>query len=182
MYRGSHLLQIEKGHIPLDRDGHYETRYFLYLAERCEDGHIATSSFGNDTDRDAIFTAARGFGIRHDLPVMDKTGDHSTDFARQPTLTGDGKVTFQPMLAVKCPMMCCPWFPPNVVSYPEGTVVTGLRDAMDDDDGRERITPAGSEWRVARIDGDYRHIVCKASGATIIPTVWELIHDFRLIH
>lgn len=50
--------------------------------------------------------------------------------------------------------------------YPIGTVVISRRDELDDDEnGEERITPAGSEWKVTFHENDGScHIVCAATG------------------
>jgi hypothetical protein len=68
--------------------------------------------------------------------------------------------------------------PLSADKYPLGARVVNLRDELDDDEDRERITPAGSVWSVALVDGENRHIVCEATGAAIIPTVSELDTGF----
>jgi hypothetical protein len=66
--------------------------------------------------------------------------------------------------------------------YPVGTLFVSLRDEMDDDDGRERITTAGNVWKVITVNGDDRYIACEATGASIVPTVAELLTQFTLTH
>lgn len=40
--------------------------------------------------------------------------------------------------------------------------------------GAERITPAGSVWRVTEVTPDYTSIVCDATGGWINPTAAQL--------
>ena len=65
--------------------------------------------------------------------------------------------------------------------YPVGACVMNLRDELDDDDGRERITKAGNVWTVADVVDDDRYIGCEATGAAIVPTVTELDTQFLLV-
>jgi hypothetical protein len=64
--------------------------------------------------------------------------------------------------------------------HPKGTRFVNHRDELDDDDGVERITPAGNVWEVVFVDGENRHIGCEATGAVIIPTIAELHEQFTL--
>jgi len=65
--------------------------------------------------------------------------------------------------------------------YPLETRLVSLHDEMDDDDGRERTTPAGNIWKVTTVNGDDRSIICEATGAAIIPTIAELQTQFTLL-
>lgn len=64
--------------------------------------------------------------------------------------------------------------------YPIGTVVISRKDELDDDEnGEERTTPAGSEWKVTFHENDGScHIVCAATGGWIVPCLHTMINDF----
>lgn len=61
-----------------------------------------------------------------------------------------------------------------------GNLYCSLRDELDlDHESQERVTPAGSTWRVTDVDETYISIVCDATGGWINPTAEELAQDFR---
>nr|WP_289073821.1 hypothetical protein [uncultured Halomonas sp.] len=63
--------------------------------------------------------------------------------------------------------------------YPKGCVLISRKEELDDDDGEERWTPAGSEWTVNGYEADGScHIVCEANGAWIVPDLDHLDRYF----
>lgn len=64
--------------------------------------------------------------------------------------------------------------------YPIGTVLISRKNGLDDDEnGEERITPAGSEWKVTGHEDDGScHIVCATTGAWIVPCLHIMDSDF----
>ena len=64
--------------------------------------------------------------------------------------------------------------------YPPGTRLISLREEIDTAEDAQRITPAGSIWRVREINGQDRYVTCEVTGACIVPTVHELHTQFCL--
>ena len=69
--------------------------------------------------------------------------------------------------------------------YPVGTRLISLTAERDDDEnGEERITPAGSEWIVTRLEqsngAQARHLGCNATGAWVIPSVRDIEKQFTV--
>jgi hypothetical protein len=64
-----------------------------------------------------------------------------------------------------------------------GDQFTSLLDEVDtDENGEERITPAGSLWRIADHNhGDTWDLVCDETGAWICPTEAELAQQFKRV-
>lgn len=63
-----------------------------------------------------------------------------------------------------------------------GALYVSRRDELDcDPDGRDRVTPAGSLWRVVEVAPAFVSIVCDATGGWINPDADELARDFRAV-
>lgn len=61
-----------------------------------------------------------------------------------------------------------------------GDHFTSLNPELDlDENDQERITPAGSIWRVTDLGNDYVSIVCDATGGWINPSPDQLTSEFR---
>jgi hypothetical protein len=60
-----------------------------------------------------------------------------------------------------------------------GDLYKSLRDELDmDENRRDRITPAGSVWRVTEVEPTFISIVCDATGGWINPDATDLALDF----
>jgi len=51
-----------------------------------------------------------------------------------------------------------------------------LPESDSDENGADRITPAGSTWRVTEVGDEYVSIVCDATGGWINPTHDEMLN------
>jgi len=73
--------------------------------------------------------------------------------------------------------------PEAMAKWPVNTKFKSHRDELDDDDDKERITPAGSVWEVLSVDQDagFFDIGCPATGACIRPSEQCLLTDFTQI-
>lgn len=65
--------------------------------------------------------------------------------------------------------------------WPEGTELISLEDELDDDDDKERITPAGSTWEVISVDEKIGiwYLGCPETGASICADENAMLTAFK---
>lgn len=66
--------------------------------------------------------------------------------------------------------------------FPAGSRLVNLNDEpFSDEEGVDRITPAGSEWIVDQTYCELRYLSCPATGAEIIPDLDEVKRRFKAL-